>query len=772
MRIAAMHPPRLQVHPSTPRSSRCSSVGRRRRLPVAASLLASMGLAPFALAGGADGDTNTVVWWGDWPRGDQAWVEPLGSSIGVAVGLEHAISVDDTGTVLCWGEGFAPPEAPGPDSDIGNEAHDGQSRVPDDLGTITMVAAGDTHSLALDADGTVRAWGRNLVWYFNAIFLNWESWTSGQCDVPDDLPPIVRIAAGADHSMALDDQGVVHCWGMNGIPFLPEEKFPPPPYQTYYGQCDVPTDLEPVVRIAGGGRHSVALEHDGEVRCWGLGGPGATGAGNHGQSTVPSDLGEVVEIAAGRFHTVALLADGSVRCWGAGETDTGTAPDFGQCIVPADLGPAIAIAAGRHHTVALLADGGIRRWGEGFDVACAIPPDPDSPFVAIDAQGDRTIARRADGRVFAWSACDPDLHEVVPGDRGRPVAVDAGADHVVALFEDGSVTAAGAQGYWFVGPFLDLDWIPTTQASVPVLPGPVESIASGPRHNLVVLEGGGVAAWGDDCDRTLVSDDPPEVSIECWGAIDVPDDLPPARAVAAGTRHSVALLVDGGVRCWGDNRHGQCDVPGDLEPVVAIAAGLDFTVAIEWDGDIRCWGDGVCHVPSDPPAGPLPARTIDAQDVAIVATFVDGSVTRWNAQTGAASAFPRPMPPAVDAKTSDLRRSMILLADGGVRVVNHDGGGSFVPTPEDLPSLASIAIDGGGSVDGLFGIPGDPRPIEAADLDLDGRVDGTDLAIMLALWGECAAGSACAADLDRNGRIDAADLTVLLAAWQIATPGV
>ena len=72
----------------------------------------------------------------------------------------------------------------------------------------------------------------------------------------------------------------------------------------------------------------------------------------------------------------------------------------------------------------------------------------------------------------------------------------------------------------------------------------------------------------------------------------------------------------------------------------------------------------------------------------------------------------------------------------------------------------------------LFVVPGDPRPIEAADRDLDGRVDGADLAIMLALWGECAAGSACAADLDRNGRIDAADLTVLLAAWEIATPGV
>jgi enterochelin esterase-like enzyme len=50
-----------------------------------------------------------------------------------------------------------------------------------------------------------------------------------------------------------------------------------------------------------------------------------------------------------------------------------------------------------------------------------------------------------------------------------------------------------------------------------------------------------------------------------------------------------------------------------------------------------------------------------------------------------------------------------------------------------------------------------------ADLDGSGAVDGADLSLLLAAWGECA--SACAADLDGSGAVDGADLAVMLAAW-------
>ncbi len=51
----------------------------------------------------------------------------------------------------------------------------------------------------------------------------------------------------------------------------------------------------------------------------------------------------------------------------------------------------------------------------------------------------------------------------------------------------------------------------------------------------------------------------------------------------------------------------------------------------------------------------------------------------------------------------------------------------------------------------------------AADFDFDGDVDASDLAALLAGWGEC--GPCCVADLDGDGAVGAADLAALLAAW-------
>ncbi len=55
----------------------------------------------------------------------------------------------------------------------------------------------------------------------------------------------------------------------------------------------------------------------------------------------------------------------------------------------------------------------------------------------------------------------------------------------------------------------------------------------------------------------------------------------------------------------------------------------------------------------------------------------------------------------------------------------------------------------------------DPGP--AADLNDDGAVDASDLAVLLAAWGPC--DGLCPADLDGSGSVDAGDLAALLAAW-------
>ena len=77
---------------------------------------------------------------------------------------------------------------------------------------------------------------------------------------------------------------------------------------------------------------------------------------------------------------------------------------------------------------------------------------------------------------------------------------------------------------------------------------------------------------------------------------DVPG-LTDAAEIAAGYRHTCARLVNGTVRCWGEDRFGEVgnsptprEVPG-VTNVVEITEGVKHTCGRLRDGTIRCWGE-------------------------------------------------------------------------------------------------------------------------------------------------------------------------------------
>lgn len=122
--------------------------------------------------------------------------------------------------------------------------------------------------------------------------------------------------------------------------------------------------------------------------------------------------------------------------------------------------------------------------------------------------------------------------------------------------------------------------------------------ANGTRLN---NEGGTVP--GDDDDTS-----PPPGTLED-GEAPPPED--PARpSLALGFSHSCARMLDGTVRCWGDNYGGLLgdgsdagsgEAPDKLRPAnvvnmndaVAIAAGTTHTCAVRKTGKVSCWGSGL-----------------------------------------------------------------------------------------------------------------------------------------------------------------------------------
>jgi alpha-tubulin suppressor-like RCC1 family protein len=83
------------------------------------------------------------------------------------------------------------------------------------LDSVTALAAGGEHALALKADGTVWAWGANSYGALGDGTLN-DSATPIQVIFPAGTQ-LVAIAAGFQHSMALDNTGALWSWGSNSL---------------------------------------------------------------------------------------------------------------------------------------------------------------------------------------------------------------------------------------------------------------------------------------------------------------------------------------------------------------------------------------------------------------------------------------------------------------------------------------------------------------------------------------------------------------------------
>ena len=402
--------------------------------------------------------------------------------------------------------------------------------------SVARLAVGGLHTLALTVDGALWSWGCNDD---SALGRSGAENVPGRVRVGPDAAapiPLVSVAAGDSHSVGVDAAGRVWAWGTYkgadgylGFGGEGNQKKAERPVEL----ASVHGVYGPVARVSSGADHTAALTRAGLVVAWGFGGQGQLGK-----------LTTARELRGGRAAVVALTpypihvrrprgvpaaaaaaANSKRRRGGGGGSHSAEllatavfCVGYSTFIVTTDGGD----AAGGDRVFAC----GLNNYGQlglgdaGRDVSLPEEVEPlrGVGIVAMAGGAAHTLALDSTGRVWAWGRGDSGQLGLsrAPGAGGIPVASASfvplampasrfGGHRVVAVSANScssaAVTADGGLYAWGFGESGQLGTGRGADENVPVrvmvgaLAGArVVAVGVGGQHSVVLAEGGAAAA--------------------------------------------------------------------------------------------------------------------------------------------------------------------------------------------------------------------------------------------------------------------------------------
>jgi alpha-tubulin suppressor-like RCC1 family protein len=560
------------------------------------------------------------------------------------------------------------------------------------LSGVAKIAAGVDHSCAVTVSGGVKCWGDNV---YGQLGDGTQSRRLEAVDVAGLASGVTAIATGRGHTCALTTGGGVKCWGDNGSGQLGDGTF-----DNRLTPVDVQGLTSGVIAITAGGKHTCALISGGSAKCWGDNRGGQLGDGTTTERQTAVDvigLGSGASvITAGAWHT-CVIASAAVKCWGgnwSGQVGAGSASGISPTpvIVPGFASGASAVLAGEMHTCALTSSGGVKCWGNN----------------ASGQLGNGTLSSGVS-------------------------AIALGATHTCALMTGGGVRCWGNNGSGQLGDGTTNNRLAPT--GVNGLGIGVSAVAAGDTHTCALItSGGAVKCWGSNDRGQLGNGADPTQPIPA----DVTGLGSGVSTVVAGYWHTCALTTGGGVKCWGDNYHGQLgdgtslndrltpvDVQGLTSGVISIAVGLEHTCALSGGGAVKCWGFNWLGALGDGSTNSRPTAAevtgLATEVTAIVtghartcALTIGGGVKCWGAESWDYDSLPIYSLTPVDAAgltsgviaiAAGLYHTCALTTTGGVKCWGDNGFGQLGDgttterlTAVDVTGLSSgvIAIAAGG----------------------------------------------------------------------------
>jgi hypothetical protein len=357
-------------------------------------------LSAHAVAAGGEAACAAVgptVWC--WPAGEQgppAMVALPDSVISLAGGLLHACALLRDGAAWCWGGNFAGQLGSGGSRDRrepGRVAFNGSFAALSALGrhTCGLTAGGSLHCWGDDGDGQLGIGRPVASCRIDAV----RFYCSDRPEPVGRAGQWRAVAAGGSHTCAIDGGGGLHCWGSDRFGQLGSGST---------GSCDgvggpapcrraparVTTLAFPAAAVVAGASHTCVLDADGRAWCWGLNTQRQTGSAASDIVVEPTPVAtplRFVRLAAGAYHTCGVTAAGSLHCWGSDAAGELRGRGEGAC------------AEGRCTSRPLRLAAGVREAAAGFGVTCAARPDGRVRCWGRGDAGREPVGRAAADRV-------------------------------------------------------------------------------------------------------------------------------------------------------------------------------------------------------------------------------------------------------------------------------------------------------------------------------------------------------------------------------------
>ena len=486
---------------------------------------------------------------------------------------------------------------------------------------IVQVVGGDSHSLALASDGTVYAWGYN-----GSGQLGNNSTTNSSVPVavtttgtPMSGKTITAIAAGSDHSLALASDGTVYAWGYNrygrlGNNSTTNSSVPVQTQLTLYGTPSVPNNLTTTP-----GNSSVALTWQPPITTY-----DQTITGYSLQYRPVGSTTWITTSITGNItsYTLNSLTNNTKYQLRLAAVTAGGVGDYSNIILATPTNPIITSITPNYGSPS----GGTSTTITGVDFALK---EKDIVQASAGAGGSHTMALSSDGKVYAWgyggsgrlgdgnyaNSTIPVAVTTTGVLSGKTItAISAGSGHSLALASDGTVYAWGNNTSGRLG--INSTNATGTPKSVvttgtPMSGKTIVGISAGAAHSLALASDGTVYAWGNNGSGRLGNGDGTNADALVPAAIETagtPMSGKTIVAISAGETHSLALASDGTIYSWGARMYGRLGdgstsastalpvavtttgTPMEGKTITAISAGYSHSLALASDGTVYSWG--------------------------------------------------------------------------------------------------------------------------------------------------------------------------------------